>query len=129
MGGRLDHQVDFIGYFDDRTDERVHPDAAAKRIGGLLDVANYVYAHGVHEVYITLPLGSQPRILQLLESLQDTTASLYFVPDVFGISIIQGRLEDMNGVPVVGICDTPFTGTNELVKRVSDIILAASSWC
>jgi len=30
----------------------------------------------------------------------------------------------MNGVPVVGICETPFTGTNDLVKRVSDIVLA-----
>ena len=125
MAGRLDHQVEFVGYFDDRTDERVHAEAAGKRIGGLKDIAGYVYAHGIHEVYITLPLGSQPRILELLESLQGTTASLYFVPDVFGISIIQGRLEDVNGVPVVGICDTPFTGTNELVKRVSDIILAS----
>src|SRR5213075_237839 len=34
-------------------------------------------------------------------------------------------LQDMNGVPVVGICETPFTGTNELVKRVSDVVLAA----
>ncbi|MFT3857773.1 MAG: undecaprenyl-phosphate glucose phosphotransferase [Aquabacterium sp.] len=84
-----------------------------------------MYAHGVHEVYITLPLGSQPRIVELLEAVQGTTASLYFVPDVFGISIIQGRLQDMNGVPVVGICETPFTGTNELVKRVSDIILGS----
>jgi putative colanic acid biosynthesis UDP-glucose lipid carrier transferase len=100
-------------------------EAVSMRLGGLRDVANYVYAHGIHEVYITLPLGSQPRIVELLEAVQGTTASLYFVPDVFGISIIQGRLQDMNGVPVVGICETPFTGTNELVKRVSDIILAS----
>jgi putative colanic acid biosynthesis UDP-glucose lipid carrier transferase len=26
---------------------------------------------------------------------------------------------------VVGICETPFTGTNELVKRLSDIVLAS----
>jgi putative colanic acid biosynthesis UDP-glucose lipid carrier transferase len=57
---------------------------------------------------------------------QGTTASLFFVPDVFGISIIQGRLQDMNGVPVVGICDTPFTGTNQLVKRISDIVIASA---
>jgi putative colanic acid biosynthesis UDP-glucose lipid carrier transferase len=56
---------------------------------------------------------------------QGTTASVFFVPDVFGISIIQGRLQDMNGVPVVGICETPFTGTNELVKRISDLVLAS----
>jgi putative colanic acid biosynthesis UDP-glucose lipid carrier transferase len=44
---------------------------------------------------------------------------------VFGISIIQGRLSDMNGVPVVGLCETPFTGINELAKRASDLVLAS----
>jgi putative colanic acid biosysnthesis UDP-glucose lipid carrier transferase len=116
--------TDFIGYFDDRIDERLHHEAAAKRLGGLQDVAAYISANGIREVYITLALGSQPRIVSLLEQLQGTTASLFFVPDVFGISIIQGRLQDLNGVPVVGICETPFTGTNDLVKRISDIILA-----
>ena len=119
-----DDVVDFAGYFDDRNDHRVHPDAAARRLGPLKDLARYITDHGIREVYITLPLGSQPRIVALLEELQGTTASLFFVPDVFGISIIQGRLQDMNGVPVVGICETPFTGTNSLVKRTSDLVLA-----
>jgi putative colanic acid biosynthesis UDP-glucose lipid carrier transferase len=120
-----DQGVDFVGYFDDRTDERLHGEAIDDRLGTLRDLAPYVRAQGIKEVYITLPLGSQPRIVELLEQVQGTTASIFFVPDVFGISIIQGRLQDMNGVPVVGICETPFTGTNELVKRVSDIVLAA----
>lgn len=116
---------DVLGWFDDRTEDRLDPNALARLLGGFKDVANYVRANGVKEVYITMPLGSQPRIVELLESLQGTTASLYYVPDVFGISIIQGRLQDMNGVPVVGICETPFTGTNALAKRISDIILAS----
>ncbi|MEF7616522.1 undecaprenyl-phosphate glucose phosphotransferase [Aquincola sp. MAHUQ-54] len=124
----MDHREqgsDFIGYFDDRADERVDGAAAGQLLGRLAALAPYVHEHGIKEVYITLPLGSQPRILQLLESIQGTTASIFFVPDVFGISIIQGRLQDMNGIPVVGICETPFTGTNELVKRISDIVLAS----
>lgn len=121
---RGDIGLSFLGYFDDRADERVDPEAAGQRLGNLKQVAAYVREHGVHEVYITLPLGSQPRILDLMEQVQGTTASIFFVPDVFGISIIQGRLQDMNGVPVVGLCETPFTGTNRLVKRVSDVVLA-----
>jgi putative colanic acid biosynthesis UDP-glucose lipid carrier transferase len=117
--------VDFLGYFDDRTDDRVDSEAALQRLGSLRDAAPFIHGRAVHEVYITLPLGSQPRIVELLEQLQGTTASIFFVPDVFGISIIQGRLQDMNGVPVVGICETPFTGTNELIKRASDIVLAS----
>ena len=122
---RGDIGMSFLGYFDDRMDERVDRNAVTKRLGSLAQVAGYVREHGVHEVYVTLPLGSQPRIVQLLEQVQGTTASVYFVPDVFGISIIQGRLQDMNGVPVVGLCETPFTGTNRLVKRVSDLVLAS----
>jgi len=116
---------DFVGWFDDRGAERTHVDASKSMLGTLKDVVPYVLAQGIKEVYITLPLGSQPRILELQTGVQRTTASIYFVPDVFGISIIQGRLKDMNGVPVVGICETPFTGTNELVKRVSDVALAS----
>jgi putative colanic acid biosynthesis UDP-glucose lipid carrier transferase len=122
---RGDIGLSFLGYFDDRADARVDPEAIKQRLGSLRQVAQSVREHGVHEVYITLPLGSQPRIVQLLEQVQGTTASVFFVPDVFGISIIQGRLQDMNGVPVVGLCETPFTGTNSLVKRLSDLVLAS----
>ncbi|WP_431260938.1 undecaprenyl-phosphate glucose phosphotransferase [Roseateles chitinivorans] len=117
--------ADCLGFFEDRTDDRLHHDCLGKVLGTLPQLSDYVRTHGVREVYITLPLGSQPRILRLLEQLQGTTASLFFVPDVFGISIIQGRLQDVNGVPVVGILETPFTGVNEVVKRISDIVLAS----
>lgn len=113
-----------LGYFDDRSSDRLHPEAGTALLGTLNELSDYVRENGVREVYITLPLGSQPRIVRLLEQVQGTTASLFYVPDVFGISIIQGRLQDIGGVPVVGICETPFTGTNQLVKRLSDIVLA-----
>lgn len=116
---------EFVGWFDDRMDERVHADASSKMLGGLKDLAPFVRDQGIREVYITLPLGSQPRIVELLEGIQGTTASIFFVPDVFGITIIQGRLHDMHGVPVVGMLETPFTGINGLMKRTSDIILAS----
>ncbi len=117
--------VEFLGYFDDRTDGRLDAEATASMLGTLAHVGAFVSSRGVREVYITLPLSSQPRIVALLDQVQSTTASIFFVPDMFGISIIQGRLQDLNGVPVVGICETPFTGTNLLVKRLSDMVLAS----
>jgi putative colanic acid biosynthesis UDP-glucose lipid carrier transferase len=117
--------VDFLGFFDDRTGERLAPEAGPRRLGALAELRDHVQSRGIKEVYITLPLGSQPRIVQLLASLQDTTASLYFAPDVFGIRIVQGRLQEIDGVPVVGLLETPFTGANWLIKRLSDIVLAS----
>jgi putative colanic acid biosynthesis UDP-glucose lipid carrier transferase len=114
-----------LGYFDDRSGARLDPAATAPRLGTLADVGAYLTQHPVNEVYISLPLSSQPRISRLLANLQDSTASVYLAPDVFGISIIQGRLQDLGGVPIVGMLETPFTGVNELAKRVSDVLLAS----
>jgi putative colanic acid biosynthesis UDP-glucose lipid carrier transferase len=113
--------IDFMGYFDDRADARVQ---AGQRLGTLMEAPDYIRARGVKDVYITLALGSQPRIIQLLEALQGTTASIFFVPDVFGISIIQGRLREVNGLPIVGLCESPITGANRLAKRISDVTLS-----
>ncbi len=122
---RGDVRTRVAGYFDDRAGDRIAPEATRLRLGGLADVAEHVTRHGIAEVYIAMPLGSQPRIVALLEALQGTTASLYLVPDLFGISIIQGRLQDVNGTPIVGLCETPFTGVNEAIKRASDVCIAA----
>lgn len=116
---------DFIGFFDDRSGERVESDLSAPMLGRLGQAAAYIREHGVGEVHITLPLSTQPRMVELIEQLQGTTASIFFVPDVTAVGVIQGRLQDMNGIPIVGICETPFTGINQLVKRISDIVLAS----
>lgn len=125
LAARKGYGHDLLGFFDDRSAERLDLPGAVPLVGGLAELPDFIERHGVKDVFITLPLTSQPRILQLMETLQNSTASLHFVPDVFGVSIIQGRLEDMGGVPVVGLHVTPFTGINGLLKRASDVVLAA----
>jgi putative colanic acid biosynthesis UDP-glucose lipid carrier transferase len=57
--------------------------------------------------------------------MKDTTASIYFVPDIFIFDLIQARIDDVHGIPVVAVCETPFVGLNGIVKRGSDIVLAS----
>lgn len=125
LAGRPEDQLRVVGFFDDRDDERLDADARERRLGALKDAAAWIREHGVSEVHITLPLHSHPRMQELLEQLQRTTASVFYVPDVTIAGVIQGRLEDRDGLPVVGLCETPFTGINLLVKRASDIVLAS----
>jgi putative colanic acid biosynthesis UDP-glucose lipid carrier transferase len=115
---------DLLGFFDDRSADRVNLPPDAVLLGALRQLPDFIETHGVKDVFITLPLTSQPRIQSLLESLQNTTSSIHFVPDIFGVSVIQGRLEDMGGVPVVGLLVTPFTGINGFIKRASDVVLS-----
>jgi putative colanic acid biosynthesis UDP-glucose lipid carrier transferase len=62
--------------------------------------------------------------MALLDGLRDTTASIYFVPDIFVTDLIQGRLSTVAGLPVVAVCESPFTGFNGVIKRISDIVLS-----
>src|SRR5260370_26316780 len=54
-----------------------------------------------------------------------TTASIYFVPDVFAFDLVQGRLVEINGMPAISVCDTPFHGMDAVMKRVTDVVLAS----
>jgi putative colanic acid biosynthesis UDP-glucose lipid carrier transferase len=56
--------------------------------------------------------------------LQDTTTSVYFLPDIYTFDLMQARIDHLAGMPVVAVCETPFTGINNVVKRLSDVVLA-----
>ena len=75
-------------------------------------------------IYLSLPMASQPRILHVLDALKDTTASIYFVPDMFITDLIQARSGTVCGTPVIAVCESPFQGSNGFIKRASDIILS-----
>ena len=116
--------IDMVGYFEDRCRDRTPGVEERQILGRIASVADYVKEHHVDMVYITLPMAAQPRNVKLLDDLRDTTASIYFVPDIFLFDLIQGRMDSVNGMPVVAACESPFYGVNGLVKRVSDILLS-----
>jgi Undecaprenyl-phosphate glucose phosphotransferase len=116
--------VRVAGFFDDRGPERTGEEATGATLGPLERLADYVKVQRVDLIYITLPMASQPRIVRLLDQLHDTTASIHFVPDIFLFDLIQARIDTLDGMPVVSVCETPFRGFNGIVKRASDIVLA-----
>lgn len=112
------------GFFDDRTPDRLAGAGTFPLLGKLGDLPRYVNEHRIDLIYLSLPMVTQSRILHLLEELRDTTASIYFVPDTFVTDLVQGRIDFVEDVPVVAVCETPFSGVNRLVKRASDIVFS-----
>jgi putative colanic acid biosynthesis UDP-glucose lipid carrier transferase len=113
------------GFFDDRNKERLELEDANKLLGGLSDLADYVNKQNIAMIFLALPVRHVRRVMDLLEDLQDTTVSIYYLPDVFVFDLIQARTGDILGTPVVAMCDTPFHGVQGIVKRLTDITLAA----
>ena len=118
--------IRFIGFFDDRGPRRTGNGASDAVLGTLSELPRYVKTHQVELIYVTLPMVSQPRIVRLLDELRDTTASIYFAPDIFLYDLIQARMDIVGDMPVVAVCETPFYGLNGLIKRASDLLLATA---
>nr|WP_233170755.1 undecaprenyl-phosphate glucose phosphotransferase [Herbaspirillum sp. ASV7] len=116
--------VRLMGFFDDREIGRQPQGTFTPLMGKMADVAAYVRKHNINMVYISMPISAQPRVLQMIDELQDTTASIYFVPDIYVFNLIQARFDYVGGMAVMAICETPFTGMNNFIKRVSDVLLA-----
>jgi len=114
-----------LGFFDDRSADRLSNSNEFEILGKVSEIAEYVKQHNVNVIYLSLPMSNQPRIIKLLDDLKDTTASVYFLPDIFLTDLIQGRMGQIDGIPVVAVCETPFTGVDGLMKRLSDIVFAS----
>jgi Undecaprenyl-phosphate glucose phosphotransferase len=109
------------GYFDDRSADRLRLPANQKLLGGLSDLAAYVNTRKIDVIFIALPMRQVQRVVDLLDELRDTTSSIYFVPDIFVMDLIQSRTADISGLPVIAMCETPFQGMPGLVKRGMDV--------
>ncbi|HAT32941.1 MAG TPA: undecaprenyl-phosphate glucose phosphotransferase [Janthinobacterium sp.] len=112
------------GFFDDRTEDRRPEGMREPMLGGMADIAAYVREHQIKMIFISQPISAQPRIFKLLDELKDTTASVYFLPDIYVFDLMQARFDNIGGMPVIAICESPFTGFNSMIKRASDIVLA-----
>jgi len=116
--------MDVVGFFDDR-DESRDPQHANALLGKVSEVAGFVRENNIQMIFISLPMSAQPRIRSLLDDLHDTTASIYFLPDVYIFDLMQAHFDNVGGIPVVAICDSSFSGVDIVVKNVSDFVLAS----
>jgi putative colanic acid biosynthesis UDP-glucose lipid carrier transferase len=116
-----------LGFFDDQVtgEVEVEPDQRFPVLGNLDDVAGYAQQYQVRMVYLALPMRAEERLRQVVEAMQDTTASVYLVPDIFIFSLLTASLTDLRGIPLVSLWETPFFGINGWLKRMEDLILAS----
>jgi putative colanic acid biosynthesis UDP-glucose lipid carrier transferase len=106
-----------VGLYDDgaQGNERLQ--------GSLSDLVADVRSGKIDYVYITLPTGAEPRTLQLINELADTTATVYVIPDLFVFDLIHARWSSIGETPVVSVFESPFYGMDGWLKRAEDLIL------
>ena len=124
LGIHTELGISVAGFFDDRGSDRLGCSRQIPLLGRFADVFAFVTRRDIDVIFIAIPPGQVPRMRGLVHELGDTTASIYFVPDVSGFDTIQQRTSEILGFPVVAMCETPFHGYRGLLKRLMDVTLA-----
>ncbi|WP_407251040.1 undecaprenyl-phosphate glucose phosphotransferase [Klebsiella aerogenes] len=94
-------------------------------LGDFTALVSDARAGKLDRIYLAMSMGDEAKIKKIVRELQDSTCSVMFIPDVFTFSILQSRTEEVNGVPVVPLFDTPLNGINMILKRLEDIIVSS----
>ena len=119
--------IELLGFFDDRqreSDSGFRFDVS-KLVGDIDQLIKLSKEGAVDIVYITLPLRAEIRIKNIVEQLSDTTVSVHYVPDLFVFDLLSSSLNNIKGIPIISIHDTPFYGIDGAVKRIFDIVFSA----
>jgi putative colanic acid biosynthesis UDP-glucose lipid carrier transferase len=114
-----------VGFFDDRGADRLQPNGSDRLLGRLTDLPAWAKQNNVEVIFIALPVGHLKRTSDLLNQLRDTTASVYYAPDIVVYDLIQSRTGTINGIPVIAMCETPIYGIRFFAKRLTDVIVSA----
>jgi len=111
-----------VGFFDDRI--------GGAAVGGLPllgrceDAFNYICEHHIDHVYLALPMRAENVMRKVFDQLQDTTASIFMVPDIFVFELMGAYQQDIKGLPVFSLCESPLNGPFGLVKRMEDVVVS-----
>ncbi|MCA9230105.1 MAG: undecaprenyl-phosphate glucose phosphotransferase [Planctomycetales bacterium] len=116
----------FAGFFDDRPNPRGEQLVGKdyERTGTLNKLASMAREGDVDMVFIAFPMRAEKRIRDYLDRLSDSTASVYIVPDFFVFQMLHARWNQINGLPVVSVFETPISGIDGVLKRGFDLVVA-----
>jgi len=126
LGQTTEYGMTVAGFFDDRGLERLNISGDIRMLGKLNDVAAYVRSHNIDVIFIALPVRHVTRVLDLIGELRDTTASIYYLPDIVVFDLIQARSVAIEGIPALAMCETPFFGYRAIAKRATDVLISAT---
>lgn len=110
-----------IGFVDDNP-RKAHTDIGPfKALGPLQNLPTIIEQEQVDEVIITLPWMYHRKIMSIVRECERRRARARIVPDLFQMSLSQVNVEDLGGVPLIGVREVSISKGALLVKRVMDV--------
>jgi len=109
---------------DDNPDKGRADIGRVKGLGGLDKLAEIVDCEAVDQVLITLPWMYHRKIMGIVHECQRKRVEARIVPDMFQMSLSQVDVDDLGGIPLIGVRKTIIGRGQRVLKRLMDVMFA-----
>ncbi len=125
LKGHPEFGVRVVGYLDDRwpAGERIE---GKEILAGYEAVTRVLADHRVDQLFVALPMEAHHEVLKILNAIEGELVDVKIVPDILQFVTLRSAVEELEGLPVISLAQTPITGWSRIAKRVMDLTLAAS---
>ncbi len=111
-----------VGFVDDNPAKGQTDIGRIKAWGSLTNLSLVIDIEVVDEVIITLPWMYHRKIMSIVRECERRQVSARIVPDLFQMSLSQVDVDDLGGIPLIGVREVGFEGGARLLKRVMDVV-------
>ena len=114
-----------IGFLDDDTEKNGKIYAEVPVLGRLEILDQTIQEREVDEVIFALPLRAHVETMKYMRIATQAGVRVRIVPDYFALIVHRAVIEELDGIPLIGLQNLPLTGFwNRFIKRSFDLILA-----
>lgn len=117
-----------VGYLDDNPKKGEIDLGRVVGLGKSENLENVILAHGIDLVIFTLRWKHYEKITEMSKIVRDHGADVRIVPDVFKMNMRQVQVENLDGIPLLGIGGVQrLSGTHRILKRALDLFVVLAS--
>ena len=120
----LGYQI--VGFVDDNPEKGQTDIGRFKALGSLRNLSRLIEAESVDEVVVTLPWMYHRKIMSIVRECERRQVSARIVPDLFQMSLSRVDVDDLGGVPLIGVREVGFGRESLLIKRGVDVVGAVT---
>ena len=113
-----------VGFVDDKPERGNTNIGRFKGLGSTDHISEVVKEHQVDVVIITLPWQYHRRIVSIMGQCERAQVSVRIVPDLFQLSLSNVDIDDLNGIPLIGVKTVSIKGWKLALKRAMDVVIA-----
>jgi exopolysaccharide biosynthesis polyprenyl glycosylphosphotransferase len=121
----LGYQI--VGFVDDDPEKAKTDIGRFQALGSTANIPRLVKEMAIDEVIVTLPWMYHRKIVSIIAQCERERVRVRIVPDIFQMTLSHLDVEDLGGIPMIGVRDIAIGNAARLFKRAMDVVLSLAA--